>query len=50
MPDAAGMCLATSHGCALTKNQAILCWGANETGQLGDGTKEKKLEPARVSW
>jgi alpha-tubulin suppressor-like RCC1 family protein len=46
----AGMCLAISHGCALTKTPSILCWGANADGQLGDATKERKLEPARVSW
>ena len=44
------MCLATAHGCALTKSKSIMCWGANAAGQLGDGTKEKKLEPVRVAW
>ncbi len=30
--------------CAIQLGQ-LLCWGANEWGQLGDGTEERALEP-----
>lgn len=36
------------HTCALVRGQA-LCWGENSVGQLGDGTKERRLSPALVS-
>ena len=26
----------------------MLCWGANETGQLGDGTNQNRLVPTVV--
>ena len=26
----------------------VYCWGANDHGQLGDGTREERLSPARV--
>lgn len=37
-----------SHACARTKDGAVSCWGDNESGQLGDGTKERRVVPARV--
>jgi hypothetical protein len=42
--------LATSglHGCALLTGGTVRCWGANDHGQLGDGTKTDRLVPANV--
>jgi len=33
------------HSCAPTKANAILCWGANDRGQLGNGTTTSELSP-----
>lgn len=36
-----------AHGCANTTS-GLLCWGANEHGQLGDGTRERRTSPVRA--
>ena len=38
----------SSHSCALQKRNQVLCWGANASGELGDGTNESSLFPVRV--
>ena len=34
-----------AHACAVTNGGALLCWGANGYGQLGDGTNTNRSSP-----
>lgn len=37
------------HTCGLTVNDVAYCWGLNDRGQLGDGTRTTKTTPVRVA-
>lgn len=37
------------HTCGLTDGGEIYCWGFNESGQLGDNSKENRLSPVKVN-
>jgi alpha-tubulin suppressor-like RCC1 family protein len=36
------------RGCAVGLSGALYCWGANERGQVGDGTKNNAITPVKV--
>lgn len=37
-----------NHSCALKQGGAVVCWGSNQQGQLGDGTQSNRSVPAPV--
>lgn len=39
----------TRHSCMLSGDGRALCWGNNESGQLGDGTFDARITPAAVT-
>jgi alpha-tubulin suppressor-like RCC1 family protein/serine/threonine protein kinase len=39
----------TRHSCMISSEGKALCWGNNESGQLGDGTFEARVAPAAVT-
>ena len=39
----------TTHSCGLEAGGALWCWGANNNGQLGDGTNVPSATPVQVS-
>jgi alpha-tubulin suppressor-like RCC1 family protein len=36
------------HTCALHKDSTVDCWGSNQYGQLGDGSKDDSNAPVPV--
>ena len=52
MPDgrrAVSMSLTSHSACALLDNGSVACWGNNDMGSLGDGTRESRSTPRYTS-
>ncbi len=47
--DAVSVSAGLSHSCAVTSANVVRCWGANEGGELGDGTKTTSWTPVTVA-
>jgi hypothetical protein len=44
-----GLAAGASHTCAVMESGALMCWGDNSRGQLGDGTTTSRATPALVT-
>lgn len=44
-----GLAAGKKHTCAVLEDGTVQCWGANEAGQLGDGTTRDSRVPALVN-
>ena len=44
-----GFDVASDHGCLVRANHAAACWGAGESGQLGDGKRSSSATPVAVA-
>ena len=42
------LALGTHHSCVLMENGGMMCWGRNQYGQLGNGTKYSRTIPTSV--
>ncbi|MEZ4337284.1 MAG: hypothetical protein R3B82_11715 [Sandaracinaceae bacterium] len=47
--DGARLAAGARHGCAVTERAGVVCWGSNDHGQLGDGTRHMRSSPVVVS-
>lgn len=47
--EAVGLAAGYGHQCLRTKTGALRCWGYNEHGQLGDGSRNHRSAPTPVS-
>ena len=48
LSDVAAIAAGWAHTCAVLAGGAVSCWGANDVGQLGDGSMIDKVAPSKV--
>ncbi len=46
--DVVAVALGSHHACALQRSREVVCWGANDKGQLGDATLASSVTPVKV--
>ncbi|MCC6877832.1 MAG: hypothetical protein IT378_26210 [Sandaracinaceae bacterium] len=46
--DPVNVSVGNEHACAVRSDATVVCWGANDQGQLGDGTYEDSSRPVAV--
>jgi alpha-tubulin suppressor-like RCC1 family protein len=46
--DVVALAVGGGHNCVLTASHRVTCWGANNYGQLGDGTTTNRATPVDV--
>lgn len=49
LTDVASIAAGYRHACALLKDGHVMCWGSNDSGQLGDTTYAERRSPVPVS-
>lgn len=48
LTSAVELALGHAHSCARRSDGSVWCWGANDNGQLGDGTRTDRVTPVQV--
>jgi len=48
LPKATAISAGGGHACALLSDATVKCWGSNGSGQLGDGTRTRRLTAVAV--
>jgi hypothetical protein len=48
LPEVVTLGLGGFHGCALTQQGSVLCFGNNQSGELGNGTRQYSQTPTEV--
>ena len=48
LSDVSSISISMGHGCAALGDGTVRCWGNNETGQLGNGTRDNSDAPVTV--
>lgn len=48
--DAARIASGVAHACLIAAGGEARCWGANRSGELGDGTRSDHRRPTPVAW
>src|SRR5262245_15145171 len=44
----AGVSIGAYHVCAVRRSGTVHCWGRNDDGQVGDGTRQQRNKPTLV--
>ena len=45
----AAISIGSSNSCALKNDGSVVCWGCNNSGEVGDGTRFPRYKPVQVS-